>query len=133
MLEQTGSGGIGIGGGGGGSGGSGSLSHLQVPGGSGSAGGVTFATTGAKTPRSLLRAALDSENHGYPQPSPFTPQPIVFHLYAVRWYVLVLFSLMALFNNAICYTVGSVYKVSRRYYYVGCKTQQPQRPNRALQ
>jgi hypothetical protein len=62
-----------------------------------------------------------------PPASPFTPKPVVFTLYSRRWYVLFLFSTMALFNNAICYTVGSVYRISRRYYYVRRATKQLER------
>jgi len=48
---------------------------------------------------------------------PFTPPPLHFHLYARRWYVLALFSLMAIINNSICFTLASVHRVSRLYFY----------------
>lgn len=47
----------------------------------------------------------------------FSPEPMRFKLYPVRWYVLVLFSLMTLFNNMLCYTFASVHRVSHRYYH----------------
>jgi len=58
---------------------------------------------------------LDAD--GMPLPSPFTPQPAQFKLYAARWYVLLLFSLISLLNNAVCYTAASVHLVARRYYH----------------
>jgi hypothetical protein len=66
--------------------------------GSGSSGSCrgSHSSSGCNTPsgRRLSLSLLDAD--GIPLPSPFSPQPMVFKLYSQRWYVLGLFSLMAL-------------------------------------
>jgi hypothetical protein len=56
----------------------------------------SHSSSGCSTPsgRRLSLSLLDAD--GLPLPSPFSPQPMVFKLYSQRWYVLGLFSLMAL-------------------------------------